>query len=79
LRDSLLARSQAYKSIFDGERATAVLDDLARFCHANSTTHVEGDSHGTSQLEGRRQVWLRIQGYRNLVPSTDELAIEAEQ
>jgi hypothetical protein len=79
LRNEILARSQAYKSIFDGERATAVLDDLARFCHANSTTHVEGDSHGTSQLEGRRQVWLRIQGYRNLVPSTDELAIEAEQ
>jgi hypothetical protein len=79
LRNEILARSQAYKSIFDGERATAVLDDLARFCHANSTTHVEGDSHGTSQLEGRRQVWLRIQGYRNLVPATDELAIEAEQ
>lgn len=79
MRNEILARSQAYKSIFDGERATAVLDDLARFCHANSTTHVEGDSHGTSQLEGRRQVWLRIQGYRNLVPSTDELAIEAEQ
>ena len=44
----------------------AVLADLERFCHANSTTHVEGDSHGTAQLEGRRQVWLRIQGYRNL-------------
>ncbi len=79
MRNEILARSQAYKSIFDGERATAVLDDLARFCHANSTTHVESDSHGTAQLEGRRQVWLRIQGYRNLVPSTDELAIEAEQ
>jgi hypothetical protein len=66
LRDALLARAQAYSDTFDGERAAEVLDDLARFCHANSTTHVEGDSHGTSQLEGRRQVWLRIQGYRDL-------------
>ena len=66
LRDALLARAQAYSDTFDGERAAEVLDDLARFCHANSTTHVEGDSHGTSQLEGRPQVWLRIQGYRDL-------------
>jgi hypothetical protein len=78
LRDALLARGQAYKEIFDGERAKTVLDDLARFCHANSTTHVEGDSHGTSQLEGRRQVWLRIQGYRDLAQSTEEPAAEAE-
>ena len=79
MRDALLARAQAYKKVFDGEMATTVLDDLARFCHANSTTHVEGDSHGTSQLEGRRQVWLRIQGFRDLVQSTDEPAAEAEQ
>jgi hypothetical protein len=79
LRDELLARGQAYKETFGGERAKAVLDDLARFCHANSTTHVEGDSHGTSQLEGRRQVWLRIQGYRDLAQSTEEPAAEAER
>lgn len=79
MRDELLARAQAYREAFDGERAKTVLDDLARFCHANSTTHVEGDSHGTSQLEGRRQVWLRIQGYRDLVQSTEEPATEAEQ
>lgn len=79
LRDTLLARGQAYKEVFDGERAKTVLDDLARFCHANSTTHVEGDSHGTSQLEGRRQVWLRIQGYRDLAQSTEEPAAEAER
>ena len=66
MRDILLARGQAYKRCFDGEDAESVLSDLERFCHANTTTHVDGDSHGTSQLEGRRQVWLRIQGYRNL-------------
>jgi hypothetical protein len=79
LRPDVLAKAQAYKETFDGERAKAVLDDLARLCHANSTTHVEGDSHGTSQLEGRRQVWLRIQGYRDLVQSTEEPPPEAEQ
>tara|TARA_Y100001949_G_scaffold165202_1_gene160737 strand:- start:49 stop:300 length:252 start_codon:yes stop_codon:yes gene_type:complete len=66
LREELLVRSRAYKQTFGGEDAAKVLDDLERFCHANSTTHVEGDSHGTAQLEGRRQVWLRLQGYRNL-------------
>ena len=66
MREELLARSRAYKQTFGGEDAGKVLEDLERFCHANSTTHVEGDSHGTAQLEGRRQVWLRIHGYRNL-------------
>jgi hypothetical protein len=79
LRDDILAKAQAYKSVFSGSRAEEVLADIGRFCHANSTTHVEGDSHGTSQLEGRRQVWLRIQGYRDLVQSTEEPATEAEQ
>ena len=66
MRELLSERSKAYKGVFGGETAKDVLADLERFCHANSTTHVEGDSHGTAQLEGRRQVWLRIQGYRNL-------------
>ena len=66
MREELLVRSRAYRQTFEGADAEAVLADLERFCHANSTTHVEGDSHGTAQLEGRRQVWLRIQGYRNL-------------
>lgn len=46
-----------------------VLADLAKFCHAQDTTHVVGDAHGSAQLEGRRQVWLRIQSYLGL---TDE-------
>ena len=62
----LLERSQAYQQVFKGEQGQKVLDDLERFTHASSTTHVPGDSHGTAQLEGRRQVWLRIQGYINL-------------
>ena len=38
-----------------------MLEHLAYFCHANTTVHVVGDTHGTAQLEGRRQVWLMIQ------------------
>jgi len=66
VRDLLIERSQAYKQTFDGEPSGKVMADLERFCHANTTTHVGGDSHGTAQLEGRRQVWLRIQGYLSL-------------
>tara|TARA_B100000809_G_scaffold260702_1_gene308141 strand:+ start:639 stop:887 length:249 start_codon:yes stop_codon:yes gene_type:complete len=66
VRDLLIERSQAYKQTFDGELGGKVMADLERFCHANTTTHVVGDSHGTAQLEGRRQVWLRIQGYISL-------------
>lgn len=66
MRELLLERSQAYKHTFNGEPAQKVLADLEKFCHANTTTHVAGDSHGTAQLEGRRQVWLRIQGYMSL-------------
>jgi len=67
-----------YREVFqqrsgpDGALSTScaiVLADLAKFCHAQDTTHVVGDSHGSAQLEGRRQVWLRIQSYLGL---TDE-------
>lgn len=51
----------AYRQLFRGVAGRTVLDDLARFCHANTTVHVVGDTHGSAQLEGRRQVWLRIQ------------------
>jgi len=72
VRDELKRRSQVYRDTFKGESAEEVLQDLERFCHANATTHVEGDSHGTAQLEGRRQVWLRIHGYRRL--SNDQIS-----
>ena len=79
MRDELKRRGQAYRDTFQGELAEEVLQDLERFCHANATTHVEGDSHGTAQLEGRRQVWLRIQGYRQLSDQqVSELAEQAD-
>ena len=68
MRELLLERSQAYQQVFNGEHSEKVLADLERFCHSRSTTHVPGDSHGTAQLEGRRQVFLRIPAYINLTP-----------
>ena len=45
-----------------------VLVDLARFCRAYHTIHVENDTHGSALLEGRRQVYLRIAEYMNINP-----------
>lgn len=73
-KDYLSTRQQAYISVFSGDKniyAKTVLDDLARFCRANeSSFHPDPRVH--AQLEGRREVWLRIQ--QHLTLSTDELA-----
>jgi len=50
----------SYRGAFEGNHGERVLADLATFCHASKTTHVMGDPYGSAQLEGRRQVWLRI-------------------
>ncbi len=63
---NLLVRRDAYRQAFTGPRGRVVLADLERFCHARTTTHVVGDTHGSAQLEGRRQVWLRIQAMLRL-------------
>lgn len=66
MRHPLKRKSAAYQEVLRGRAGEIVLADLARFCHANQTVHVEGDTHGTAQLEGRRQVWLRIKGLLRL-------------
>lgn len=75
--DGLKRKSASYQAAFEGRAGAVVLADLSRFCHANSTVHVEGDTHGTAQLEGRRQVWLRIKGLLRL--SEEEIDAIAEQ
>jgi hypothetical protein len=47
-----------------------VLEDLAKFCRAHETTF-NPDSRLNAVLEGRREVWLRIQNYLEL--SLDEI------
>jgi len=68
----LRSRKQAYETVFNPESVDVkiLLKDLAEFCRANSSTFHE-DPRIHAMLEGRREVWLRIQKYLNTTP--DEL------
>jgi hypothetical protein len=68
----LKSKHVAYIRTFDTESVDVqiVLKDLAEFCRANSSTFQE-DARVHAVLEGRREVWLRIQKYLKLSP--DEL------
>lgn len=51
----------AYQIVFaDGSAGQTVLDDLGRFCRAEEPCWSEDQRHH-ARLEGRREVWLRIQ------------------
>ncbi len=64
-------RKSAYQQVFSGEGAPkVVLGDLARFCHAQKSTFHK-DPYVQAHLEGKREVWLRIQQHLNL--SEEEL------
>ena len=65
-------RKRAYCQSLDIEsrHGRAVLEDLTKFCRANETTYAN-DPRMSAVLEGRREVWLRIQNYLNL--SVDDL------
>ncbi len=71
-KDILHSRQMAFIQTFSIEKnkyAKDVLDDLARFCRSQeSTFHPDGRVHAV--LEGRREVWLRIQAHLNLDPES---------
>lgn len=61
----LAQRRTAYVRSFNNPFGEEVLQDLARFCRANeSTFHPDARVHAA--LEGRREVWLRIQQHLQL-------------
>jgi hypothetical protein len=67
-------RKTAYKLLFKtmaNPASRIVLEDLARFCRANESCIIPGDHDRSMLLEGRREVWLRIQQHLNL--TTEEL------
>lgn len=67
LRIALHERRHAYQKVFAGPLGEKVLKDLARFCRAHETTgHV--DPRMAAVLDGRREVWLRIQQHLQLSP-----------
>jgi len=70
LRQALFQRRYHYQQTFNQPNGADVLKDLEKFCHANvSTFHQDARMHAV--LEGRREVWLRIQDHLRLSP--DEL------
>lgn len=69
LRNYLITRQQSYQQVFDKKNrfAAVVLKDLAKFCRANeSAFHTDPRMHAV--LEGRREVWLRVQKHLQLAP-----------
>lgn len=72
LKGLLTLRKQAFQQVFNPNSVYAqrVIRDLAKFCRANATTfHQDARMHAV--LEGRREVWLRIEQHLRLTP--DEL------
>ena len=64
-RNYLAQRKRAYVAAFDGIPGEAVLKDLASFCRANeSCFHPDPRVHAV--MEGRREVFLRIQEHLKL-------------
>lgn len=61
----LFIRQTAYIKVFQGPYADTVLADLAKFCRANTSTF-HPDPHVAARLDGRREVFLRIQQHLKL-------------
>lgn len=62
IEEELRHRQVAYNNVFQKESifAQEVLKDLKKFCHADqSSFHPDPRMHAV--IEGRREVWLRIQ------------------
>lgn len=72
----LRQRKTSYGRVFLDGGATpddvkTVLDDLAWFCRADRSTF-HANTHMAARLDGRREVWLRIQ--EHLALTVDQLA-----
>ena len=64
-RGFLFRRQQAYRTTFQGPVANIVLKDMAKFCRAHEST-ANPDPHIAARLDGRRELWLRVQHHLNL-------------
>jgi len=69
--DLLRHRAKAYKLSANQPAFQEMLQDIAFYCRANETCIVKDnngriDEIATFILEGRREVWLRIQAHLNL-------------
>lgn len=64
--DEVREHKAAFQMVFGSPAGQQVLELLEPFCRASQTCVVPGKPDMTSVLEGRREVWLRIQDYLNL-------------
>ena len=65
--DFVRLRKRDYVHTFRTPSGERVLHDLSKFCRANSTClHTDPRMHAV--LEGREDVWLRIQNHLHLTP-----------
>jgi hypothetical protein len=63
----LVSMKQFYQRAFMNPWGQEVMADLMKFCRANEST-MNAEPLVQAALEGRRQVWLRIQEYLQLSP-----------
>lgn len=64
--DFIRGRKRSYQLTFNSPHGSEVLIDLARFCRANETCIIPGDRDRSLVLEGRREVFLRVQQHLHL-------------
>lgn len=67
IKDLIRGRTFAYNQVFNRQSpfTDIVLKDLAKFCRAHDSTYHK-DARIHAALEGRREVFLRIQEYLEL-------------
>lgn len=58
---------RAYCQVLGGPSGQMVLADLAKFCRASETCY-DADPRMNAVLEGRREVWLRMQQHLRMTP-----------
>lgn len=64
----LADKQSAYRQTFGTPHGKAVLDDLKPFCRVRESCVVLGDRDATYVLEGRREVFLRVQDFLERTP-----------
>lgn len=68
-KEFLFRRRTAYIRVFEigNPNVDAVLEDLAKFCRATESTF-HADERASLLLQGRQEVWLRLQHHLQLSP-----------
>lgn len=67
IKERFTTLRRAYSHAFRSPSGNIVLADLAQFCRANDTCF-DPDPRVHAAMEGRREVWLRIQEHLHLTP-----------